>query len=114
MEMSWQDATLISRSWSHEEVVGLVFILISRSLDESFINDAAIWWIHEAAILVLDKEALCDPLVHNNKSDLRCLSLVVKLIDRLLELRDLLGKADITLSVTKTISINNKVGREIT
>ena len=114
MEVSGQDATLIGRSRSHEEIIGSAFTLVSTALDESLVDDATIGWVHQATILVFDKEALCDPLVHDDKIDRRlCFCLVVELVDCLLELGNLLGEADITLSVTKSISVDHKVGWEL-
>ena len=70
MEVSWQDAALVGRSRSHEEIIGFAVSVVARSLDESLVDDAPIGWVHQAAILVFDKEALRDPLVHDNESDL--------------------------------------------
>ena len=70
MEVSGQDTALVGRSWSHEEIIGFAFTLISRSLDKSFVDDATVGWVDQATVLVLDEEALCDPLVHDNQSDL--------------------------------------------
>ena len=92
MEVSGQDTTLVGRSWSHKEVIGSAFTLVSRSLNESLVDDATVGRVDQATVRVLDKEALCDPLVHDNEIDLglfRCL--VVELVDSLLELGNLLG-----------------------
>jgi len=61
-------------------------------------------------LIVFDEEALDDPLVHDNERDLWCLCLVVELLNGRLELRDLLGEAKITLSIAKTISVDEEVG----
>ena len=101
MEVSWQDAALVGRSRSHEEIIGFAVGVVARSLDESLVDDATIGWVDQATALILDKEALCDPLVHDNESDLGLrFCLVVELVNCLLELRNLLGKAEITLSIT--------------
>ena len=85
-----------------------------RFLDQSLVDDATIGWVHQATLLILDKEALRDPFVHDHESDLGFrFCLVVKLVDCLLELGNLLSEADITLSVTESISVDHKVGREL-
>ena len=64
-------------------------------------------------MLVLDEEALGDSLVHDYEGHRRSLSSVVELVDGLLELRNFLGKADVTLSITQTISVDDEVGWEV-
>ena len=112
MEVSWQDATLVGRSRSHEEIIGFAVLdIVARSLDQSLVDNATIGWVDQATILVFDKEALCDPLVHDDESDLGlCFCLVVELENSFLELGNLLGEADITLSITESISVDHKVG----
>ena len=61
-------------------------------------------------MLVKHEEALSDPLVHDDECDLWVRSrLVVELIDGLLELWDLFRKAEVALSITQTISIDDEV-----
>ena len=66
MEVSGENASLVSRSWRHEEVKGFVFSVLARSFDKTTIDDAAIGWVHQATILVLNEKALRDSLIHNN------------------------------------------------
>lgn len=35
MEVSWQDTTLVRRSWSHEEIEDFVFSLVTGSLNHT-------------------------------------------------------------------------------
>lgn len=62
-------------------------------------------------MLVKHEEALSDPLVHDDECDLWVLHLVVELIDGLLELWNLFRKAEVTLSITQTISIDDEISR---
>lgn len=56
-------------------------------LDQTLVHDAARGWVLKTSSVILDKEALCDSLVDNDKSDLGLLcGLVVKLCESLPEL----------------------------
>lgn len=113
MEVSWKHTTLVGRSWGHEEVEGLFFI-VATFLDQSLVNDATVGWVHEATTLVLDKEALCDSLVDDNERDLRRSSslVLVHVADGSLELWDLFCEANVSLGVSKSISVDEEVGWE--
>ena len=107
--MRWKNTALISRSGGHEEIKGFVFFIVSRLLDQAPVNDAACRRIHEPSICVFNKEPLSDPFVDNYECHLRRLGLVIVFTDSLCELRNFLRKTDVTLCVTKTVSVNDEV-----
>ena len=63
---------------------------------------------------VLHEEALCDAFVHNNERDLwRVASSVVQLSEGISELLDLLADDLLALCVAYTITVDDKVRREL-
>lgn len=90
-------------------------------LHQSSVNDAAAWWVVQSSLLVAQEEPLVDPLVDNDKGDLRSShsgttftsTLWVQLLDCLFELGDLDSDHGVPLSVTHTITVNDEVGGHI-
>lgn len=111
-EVGGQYATLSSSGGCHEEVKVLVTVVM---LDESVIDDASRGRINQLSRLILNKEALSDSLVHNNKGHLRIsFCLVVEVLDDSLELRDLLVENLLSHGITNTISEYDEVLGELT
>ena len=108
--MRWKNTALISRSGRHEEIKGFVFFIVSRLFDQSPVNDAACRRIHEPTICIFNKEPLSDPFVDNHECHRRRLGLVIVFTDGLCELRNFLRKTDVTLCITKAVSVNDEVG----
>lgn len=80
------------------------------------VNDAAAGRVHRpASLLVHHEEALIDPFVDENHSNLwLCGHLVVESLDCLLELLDFESKNLLTLGITNTVTVDDQVCGELT
>lgn len=83
-------------------------------IDEALVDDAAGGWVRWLAVLVLHKEALRDPLVHDDYGDFWFLVLVaVNLLDRALKLGNLARQNLASLSIGHTIPVDDEVSWEL-
>ena len=79
-------------------------------LDQTLVHNAARGWVLETSSVILDKEALCDSLIDNDKSYLGLLGgLVVKLGESLPELDQFLVNHLFSLGIADTVAENNEV-----
>lgn len=112
VEVGRQHAPL-SRRRRREEEVELLAVR-GMLLDEALVDDAARGRIQQPAFRVLDEEALRDPFVDHDHSDVGLGgALVVQLLNRLLELGHFRGQNLVALSVAHPISVDHEVSREL-
>lgn len=79
-------------------------------LDQTLVHNAARGWVLETSSVILDKEALCDSLIDNDKGDLGLLGgLVVKFGESLPELDQFLVNHLFSLGIADTVAENNEV-----
>lgn len=85
-------------------------------LRKATVNDAAAWRVYRPAILLVHhEEALIDPFVDENHSNLWLLShFVVERLDCLLELLNLESENLLTLGITNTVTVDDQVCGELT
>lgn len=103
----------LSRRRRREEEVELLAVR-GMLLDEALVDDAARGRIQQPAFRVLDEEALRDPFVDHDHSDVGLGgALVVQLLNRLLELGHFRGQNLVALSVAHPISVDHEVSREL-
>lgn len=111
-EVSWQNTSLVRRSRCQEKVKLLG--PTSMFLNKTLIDDAARRRIEKSALIVLNKEALRDSLIHYDDCDSRFLScLVVEKVDSCLKLGNFSSKNLVTLCITNSISVNDDICGEL-
>ena len=110
VEMGWQAAALSSFSRRHVEVEHLVTFVLICGLSDTFIDNAASWWILKLATLVLQEETLIDTLIYENHGDFRLSSdSIVMVFDCVFKLLDFSLDNLGALSISNTVTVNNKV-----
>ena len=83
-------------------------------LDQAFVHDAAIGWVHQVATGILDEESLRDTFVDDHQGYLGLLAnLVVDLGKCLAELSNLSVDDLVSHSITHSITEDNEVCRQI-
>ena len=103
-------ASLCTSDRNEEEIKFLV--RLQGLLNEVAVDDATAWWIAEAVVAVENEERLNNPLVDDQKSDLRSgRCLVVDLVEGGLELDDFTIDNLGTLSCTHTVSEDDDISR---
>ena len=110
IEVSWEHTALSSELRNQIEVVLFVRVFILNDLG---VNNAARWWIDQCSLSIVNEEPLSDSLVDYDQSDGWFLgTLVVHLVDHLLELSDLLLNDLSSHGITDTVSVDDEVVRE--
>lgn len=105
--MSRQDTSLSSELWNKIEVIILVIGIVLNNIG---VDDATRWWVYQLSISIFNEESLCDSLVHNNNSDVwSCATLVVDIIDSLLELLNFVLDNLLSHGISNTISEDDEV-----
>lgn len=88
-----------------------VSFALSILLNQVAVDDAAGGRIGQSSVVLLHKESLRDAFVNDHHCDLRLFrDLVVQVRDDTPELRKLLGKDHVTLSVRDSITVDDEVG----
>jgi len=114
VEVRWQHTALSRIRGCQEEVKHRLWVAAAFVFDQSLVDDAPRWWVPQLAFFVFHEESLIDPFVNNNNCDLGLSgSLVVDLVDRFLELRDLRGEHLVPHSIANAITIQDEVGWEL-
>lgn len=111
VEVSREDASLSCGLWDQIEVILSLRVLILNYLG---VNESPAGWVVKPALAVLNEEPLCDPLVHNDDSDVGLLlGEVVGLIDGLSKLLDFCLKNLPAHGITNTVSVDNEMLRVV-